>query len=182
MSAANIHYVCTRDEARELIGQRDRFWVSNCGCRESRGTCARSRHDVCIAFEPLDASGGGDTKEISRADFEGILREAEARHLVMRPFRDEARLRVDGFCVCCDDCCAYFLDPETNVCDKGAFIERTDRSLCNDCGDCAAVCYFGARKMDDGGLAVDRESCYGCGLCRDVCPSDCITLVAREAL
>lgn len=175
-----MHYVCTRDEARAILDRQKRFWVSNCGCRERRGGCARSRIDLCLEFRPVNASGGSGLREISRAEVEEILREAEARHLVMRPFRDESRQQTEGFCVCCDDCCGYFLSPTEERCDKGALIQSTDAAACTDCGDCTHVCYFGARKMEDGRLAVDSDACYGCGLCLDVCPAGCIRMVARH--
>ncbi len=180
MSDLNMHYVCTRQEARAIFDRQERFWVSTCGCRARRPEgCGRSRHDVCLAFAPGDPSGGGGTREITRAEVEAILQEAEARHLVMRPFRDDARANTVGFCVCCDDCCAYFLQPEENPCDKGALVQSTDAASCNDCGDCTQVCYFGARKIADGKLALNHEACYGCGLCNDVCPTACITMVPR---
>jgi len=31
-----MHYVCTHEKARQLVQTQQRFWVSNCGCRESR--------------------------------------------------------------------------------------------------------------------------------------------------
>lgn len=37
-----IHYVCTHEEAERLIRTSSWFSISNCGCRESRGTCGRS--------------------------------------------------------------------------------------------------------------------------------------------
>ena len=42
-----LHYVCTRDAARTMVDGLERFWLSNCGCREERGKCERSRMDVC---------------------------------------------------------------------------------------------------------------------------------------
>lgn len=173
-----MHYVCTRKEARDLTNPVTRFWVSNCGCREGRGGCKRSRMDVCLMFNENDTPSGSGKKEVSRAEVEAILKEAETKHLVTRPFRNEARDKVDGICFCCDDCCGYFLNKE-EVCDKGPEIERTDMPRCTDCGVCADVCYFGARRMEQDRLALTRESCYGCGLCLDVCPEECIELVAR---
>lgn len=87
---------------------------------------------------------------------------------------------TDGICFCCDDCCEYFTNPGEIKCDKGKFIEQTDREKCNDCGICVTVCYFGTRKMDDGELMIDRDHCYGCGLCLEVCPEDCLEMVPRE--
>ncbi len=179
--AEYVHHVCTRAEAREILDRlgQDRFWVYNCGCRDSRGTCARSRHDVCLGFEPWRSQEEPNARITTRAGAEELLREAEAKHLVMRPFRDKDLGHLVGFCICCDDCCHYFQEPDAEPCEKGALVERTDESACTDCGDCAQVCFFGARKMDDGRLVLEHESCYGCGLCLDACPAGCIEMVVR---
>jgi ferredoxin len=176
-----FHFVSTRDEARKLIGQFSQFWVSNCGCREAReGQCQRSRADLCLMFrDDIETSGSGK-REISLPEVEQIFQEAEAKHLVTRPFRDEeTRSRVEGICFCCDDCCAYFQN-EDEVCQKGGRIEQTDFEKCIQCGVCEDVCYFGARQMDGEELTITREKCYGCGLCVDVCPVDCVEMVERE--
>ncbi len=172
------HFVSTREEAWELARAHDRFWVSNCGCREDHGACARSRIDVCLAFRENAAGGRSGRREVSRADVSAIFDEAFAKHLVTRPFRGDDRTQVDGICFCCDDCCWYFAHPEDN-CDRGAKVAVTNREGCLDCGVCPDVCYFHARWIDDRGLIIDPDRCYGCGLCLDVCTSDCITMVDR---
>lgn len=176
-----FHYVCTRDEAKDIVGQRKRFWVSNCGCREKRGRCSRSRMDVCLMFrDDISGSGGSGRREISQAEVAEIFREAKNKHLVTRPFRNEEnRAQTDGICFCCDDCCEYFLSPDEIKCDKGDFIESTEIDKCTNCGECVEVCYFRARKLDEGELIIDRDTCYGCSLCVDVCPEDCIEMVTR---
>ena len=178
--ARPMHFVCTREELRQMIDRQKRFWVQNCGCRESRGGCKRSRHDVCLTWvESSEGSGGPGRREVSRDEVMAILLEAEEKYLVTRPFRDYAtRATVEGSCFCCDDCCGYFLD-RSEKCDKGKFIEMTRVEECADCGVCVDVCHFGARKMLDEHLAVVREDCYGCGLCRDACPMSCIDMVPR---
>ena len=181
MNNSNVlmHYVCTREEFRAILKHHDRFWVSNCDCREGSDTgCKRSRKDLCLMFEGDTGSSGSGKREVSRAEVEAILLEAEEKHLVTRPFRSDDRTRVDGSCFCCDDCCGYFLNPDEK-CDKGAMVESTRPEDCTDCGACVDVCHFKARRMADGKLVVDREQCYGCGLCRDVCPTDCIEMVPR---
>ena len=178
---APLHFVCTRREAREIIDANDRFWVSNCGCREITGKCERSRIDLCLQFYEKTAAGGSGFHEVTRRDVEEILREAETKHLVTRPFKDEqTKTRVEGICFCCDDCCGYFVDPGGYDCDKGAFTESTIVERCTSCGLCADVCYFGVRKMVGGMLLIHDNSCYGCGLCIDVCPENCIELVERK--
>jgi len=173
-----IHYVCTHEKAQEVINARNQFWVSNCGCRESRKKCARSRMDVCLMFNPDDPGSGSGKKEVSRAEVMGILQEAQNKHLVARPFRNETRTDTDGICFFCDDCCGYFLEPAER-CDKGELIAETDLHLCSQCGDCVEVCYFKARKLNEDKLTTENELCYGCGLCIAVCPEDCIQMVCR---
>jgi Pyruvate/2-oxoacid:ferredoxin oxidoreductase delta subunit len=174
-----MHFVSTREEFGEVLKKLDRFWVSNCGCREgNKDGCRRSRMDLCLMFRGDFGSSGSGKKEVTRAEVDAILHEAEEKHLVTRPFWNDERTEVDGSCFCCDDCCGYFLNPEEK-CAKGAFIETTRQEGCTDCGACVDVCYFKARKMVAQKLTVERDACFGCGLCRDVCPTDCIEMSAR---
>jgi Pyruvate/2-oxoacid:ferredoxin oxidoreductase delta subunit len=176
--AMPMHFVSTHTEARTLIDDHERFWVSNCGCREARGGCARSRVDVCLIFVEQDGGSGSYRRAITRVEAEAVLRTAGDRHLVARPFRDVHTGACEGICFCCDDCCGYFRDP-AEACDKGAFIESTHLDTCTHCGDCVALCYFHARVLKENRLELTRESCYGCGLCADGCPMDCVALVPR---
>ena len=176
-----MHYVSTYEKAQDIIQSHSRFWVSNCGCRESRGQCARSRMDVCLMFNPDDSGSGTGKKEVTLAGVMEILQEARDKYLVTRPFRNEAKTETDGICFCCDDCCAYFLNPDER-CDKGERIAATDFDLCSNCGNCVDVCYFKARKMNENRLTVENDLCYGCGLCIAICPENCIQMVGRSNL
>jgi ferredoxin len=171
-----MHYVCTHERARQLVDAHQRFWVCNCGCRESHATCARSRMDLCLMFTPDDPDSGSGKREITRAEVERILQEAETQFLVTRPWRDDARRKSIGICFCCDDCCGYFLDP-SEPCDKGEFVAQTDFDACTHCSSCVDVCYFHARAMLGDRLTVDPQRCYGCGLCLTVCPEGCIQML-----
>ena len=174
-----LHYVCTWEEAREIASRHPDFWVSNCGCREARGGCSRSRMDVCLQFCGETAASGSEMRKIAWPEVEGILREARETHLVTRPFRHQTdRTVTEGICFCCDDCCGYFLDPQLN-CDKGKRIEKTDLSACNNCAACTEVCHFNARSLEGGRLTIARERCYGCGLCVPTCSLECIEMVLR---
>lgn len=175
-----LHYVSTREKASELAITFDRFWVSNCGCREERGKCETSRMDLCLMFTDEFPSTGSGKKEITIEEVKKIFEEAERKHLITRPWRDETRTLTEGICFCCPDCCGYFLSPNEFACDKGEYIEMTDFDECTDCAICVDVCYFKARKMDNEKLVVKRENCFGCGLCSDICPEDCIKTVPRR--
>ncbi|KPK77393.1 MAG: hypothetical protein AMJ89_02455 [candidate division Zixibacteria bacterium SM23_73] len=177
-----FHYVCTWEEAKKIVRRHHRFWMSNCGCREDRGGCHRSRIDLCLMFrDDIPGSGGSGRKKISRDEVEEIFREAKDPHLVTRPYRNEENMaQTDGICFCCDDCCVHFVKPGEYSCDKGDLIEKTKNDKCASCGECTEVCYFGARKLGDGKLHIDRDTCYGCGLCVDVCPEDCVRMVRRS--
>jgi Pyruvate/2-oxoacid:ferredoxin oxidoreductase delta subunit len=173
-----MHYVCTHLEALELIKGQTEFSVSNCGCREGRGKCERSRMDVCLNFSKQGDPSGSDMHEIDAPAALAILEEARSKKLVTRPFRNDDRKKTDGICFCCDDCCGYFLNKDEE-CDKGKFIEMTDMNLCVHCGACVPICYFGARRIVDGCLEIDRNECYGCGLCMELCPADAIEMLKR---
>ncbi|MCP4229632.1 MAG: hypothetical protein GY771_05740, partial [bacterium] len=97
---------------------------------------------------------GSNFREVDSAFVSAIMQEAEAKLLVVRPFRyEDDKTRTQGICFCCDDCCYYFTGKEEmSSCDKGKFRERTDMETCTHCGECEEVCYFGARRMNDGEL------------------------------
>ncbi|MFC2167997.1 DUF362 domain-containing protein [Acidobacteriota bacterium] len=173
------HYVCTLHSAEKLIKKHNQFWVSNCGCREGRKNCRSSRLDVCLFFTP-DFGGTGTNFRVVDNDFvSGILKEAQLKHLVPRPFVDKVdSSKTLGICFCCSDCCSFFQNPK-EVCARGSKIEETDHKACIACGTCVDVCYFNARKIEDGELVENKERCYGCGLCADTCPMHCIQMLPR---
>lgn len=174
-----MHYVCTHEQAQQLVEEYKEFWLSNCGCREQRGACARSRLDVCLEFYEPEGSGGSGLRVIDGSEVQDIFKEAKEKHLVTRPFRDKKNpAKTKGICFCCDDCCGYFLNP-VELCDKGSMIEVTDSDICTLCGECVDACFFKARRVSDDTMIVDRKKCYGCGLCVDECPVNCIEMTAR---
>jgi ferredoxin len=177
----NIHFVCTHDEGWQIVEKNQRYWLSNCGCREQRGECKHLRMDVCLFFQRDFSGSGSAMHEVDVEEIKRLFAEAREKHLVVRPFRDDrVRARVAGICFCCDDCCGYFLDPQEK-CDKGRYQERTNLGDCTHCGECVQVCYFGARTMIGEELSVAAVKCYGCGLCTDVCPAGCVEMIDRNS-
>jgi Pyruvate/2-oxoacid:ferredoxin oxidoreductase delta subunit len=174
-----FHFVSTWAEAEKLIAARDAFWVSECGCRiGNEAGCKRSPTELCVAFSATELSQPDQAREVPRSELDALVAEYR-RSLVARPFHSEKQPDgIGGICFCCDDCCAYFLDPAL-PCDRGAMIETTDAALCTACGTCVAVCHFGARAVSDGALAADADACAGCGLCAEVCPTGAARMAAR---
>jgi len=177
----NIHYVSTHEEAKKIIESKEQFFISNCGCREERGNnCQRSKIDVCLQFIQGPTSGSATLRETSLEEARDLMRIAEEKHLVTRPFRNLDNLsEIEGICFCCDDCCGYQLNPQNEVCDKGIYIELTNTKDCTDCGLCVDVCYFRAKELSNGKLKIISDSCSGCGLCVEVCSETCIQMVLR---
>ena len=173
-----MHYVCTMEEAEKLINRHAKFWLSNCGCRESGNGCKQSRTDVCLMFSDDGGSSGSNLREISKAEVDALLHEAITKKLVARPFRNEGFTDTDGICFCCQDCCGYFLDGSER-CNKGKYVEKTDFDLCVNCGICVPTCYFGVRSVVNELAEIDNSQCYGCGLCISECPVQGISLVER---
>lgn len=174
-----FHFVCTLEEAKKIVNSKKGFWVSNCGCRERSGKCKASRMDVCLQFKKNTAASGSNKRKMSKDEIKYIFKEAKDKHLVPRPFRDEANMEMTaGICFCCPDCCSYFTGIEY-ICDKGFSIENTDIGKCTGCGICIATCYFNARRISGDKIEVNKENCFGCGICADVCPEKCIGMIKR---
>ena len=77
-----FHYVCTLGYAKKIAGNRKRFRVANCGCRERTGNCARSRTDLCLYFRARVLAYGSDRREVDHDLVEGIFAEAVDKGLV----------------------------------------------------------------------------------------------------
>ncbi len=52
---------------------------------------------------------------------------------------------------------------------------------CMGLGDCAAVCVYGAMKIEHGLAKVDQSKCTGCSTCAKACPKGLIKLVRTDA-
>ncbi len=56
---------------------------------------------------------------------------------------------------------------------RGGSKARIDTQRCVQCGECLALCRYGAISPE---YAVDSITCEGCGLCAHFCTEDAITM------
>ncbi len=69
-------------------------------------------------------------------------------------------------------------------CQSAAKLGAGDKLCPNGCiglGTCAAICPFGAIKVEKGVAAVDYHICKGCGLCVGACPKHIIRLIPYDS-
>jgi Pyruvate/2-oxoacid:ferredoxin oxidoreductase delta subunit len=176
---SHTHFVCTPDEALEILKSRDEFWISDCICRRSSTGCSHPRIDVCLEFHPHHEGDKFHTREVSLTQAEELIEEARRTGLVARPWRsNENPERIFGICFCCTCCCTVF-HADNEGCEKGRLIERTRAEYCAGCAHCADSCHFNARRISYENLEIDRSNCYGCGLCAEACPVEGIDMVKR---
>lgn len=171
------HEVWTMEELIAVVPKQDKYWLSNCGCREEKGKKCKKGLHTCLGFEPGFTSTKSGLTEASRKDVDKLLAFAKEKKLVARPWVSEDG-KVKASCFCCDCCCYYITTGEGNV--PGKSIEKTDMDSCTQCGACVEECHFHARAMKTGKLVVDRKKCVGCGLCVSVCPAEAIQMVKRK--
>lgn len=144
---------------------------ANCGgC--GRSGCRAFAVECCGAtsLEGLDCPGGGKETMKQIAALLGL----------------EAGSAVDKVAVvkCAGDCSSrrrvavYDGAPSCAVMAAGGSGESYCSYSCLGCGDCAAVCVFGALSIDaESRLAVvDDKKCTGCGACVRACPRSIIEL------
>lgn len=169
--------VSTLAEAREIISAKSAFWHGNCSCREERGSVCKKGLHVCLGFTPpaVSSASGSNRLPATREEVEKLLHFAKTEKLVPRPYYND-NSEVTAICFCCPCCCGV-IKAKADV--AGKFMEVTDAANCANCGACVPVCYFGARKIEDGILKIDIKNCFGCGICVAECPTGAISMVKR---
>lgn len=173
------HIIWTMDEVVKALPARDTFWLSDCACRGKKNVKCEKGTRVCLGFSEEATSTPNNRGPIRREEMEDLLKFAKVENLVPRPYLNDQG-GVTAVCFCCPCCCDYILGKPGSDNVAGPSIEATDSATCVSCGLCVPLCYFGARKLDAGGvLRVDRSKCFGCGVCVDACAPGAIKMVNR---
>ena len=175
-------------EILELLSRSSVTGISYCYCRN-----VQRKHGKPNCDHPINTcihlGFGKDLKEIpfksenlkkvSKEEIRKILIESDERGLIHQLIYYPSPDFYYVACNCCPCCCVVlskFLKMGAPQVIKSDFIAETDLSKCANCGNCVQWCYFGARKMNNGRLALTPSLCFGCGICISKCPNRAISL------
>lgn len=73
---------------------------------------------------------------------------------------------------------------DTPIMWRGEHVAEVDAGVCSGCGECAALCPFGAIADGSRGTpaSIRISECWGCGICRSACAPGAITLRDRREI
>jgi ferredoxin len=176
--------------ARDIVLQHpDHIVALECPCRASRQDPCQPL-DVCLIVGEPFASFVSDhhprrSHWVTADEAVAILKAEDERGHVHHAFFKDAMLgRFYAICNCCACCCGAMHAHRNGtpmLADSG-YVCRCDNELCIGCGECVAVCQFGALGLNGaGGIAVDAVPCMGCGVCAAHCSQGALRLVRDPA-
>ncbi|MCK5064524.1 MAG: hypothetical protein KAQ97_04540 [Candidatus Fermentibacteraceae bacterium] len=56
---------------------------------------------------------------------------------------------------------------------------EVQQKLCQGCGGCESVCYYGRIRVGRNQAASVKKGCAGCGACAGVCPAGAIIMISN---
>ncbi len=141
-----------------------------------------------ITFEPIAPSK--ENKKISKVlkiplDKEGFFLE---KHAILRPFelRDgifvvpvspvEETKKMQALAI------AFEMLKILEKKEINKIVAIVDEEKCCGCGNCEAICAFGAAKVRSDTSKIDPYLCQGCGICASFCPAKAISLPVEPKL
>ena len=194
LPAELMSQVLDYERASEVIRTATHIAVGLCYCRHkmvhlNRGCDAPLDNCMTLNVTARSLIRHGSARSIDSAQALDLLQQARARNLVQ--CADNVRREVNFMCHCCGCCCEgmiairRFAIPNAHY--STNFIQKTDRSSCTGCGNCARICPVGAVQVVPDGCAdrvkrkaaVNEDLCLGCGVCVRNCPAGAIRLEPR---
>ncbi|MCM1333609.1 MAG: RnfABCDGE type electron transport complex subunit B [Bacteroides sp.] len=109
--------------------------------------------------------------------------EAVSRIMGVEPIaseREYAFVRCNGNCGATEDKFSYIGTESCAAVEKFYNGKGNCAYGCHGLGDCAAVCEYGAIRMENGVSVIDPMLCRACGKCVKACPNHLITLVKES--
>ena len=169
------------EEAIKLVSQPGVVYLRDCSCRSQMKICPKDKWEVCLLFEHASEEERLQARLISKEEALQIIRMTTERGDIHQVFYFEDGERLYELCNCCTCCCYPLREEKTkenNYQDQlhSGYISITEASLCNECGQCVASCFFEARQLERDGLHLIADLCFGCGRCIPNCPEDAIRL------
>ena len=168
------------DKAREFVAQAGQVYLLDCVCRVRQGACSPELTNLCLHFEGASQEELQKGRPISTQEALAVLETAAQHRLISQMFFKKTGLQVTELCSCCDCCCAPIrrLVEASNYHQqlRSGYVAVNDDALCVSCGLCQDSCFFDARRLDAGGLALVDERCFGCGRCVESCPEGAIRI------
>lgn len=169
------------EEAIQLVSRIGTVYLRDCPCRAQMQICSKDKWEVCLLFEHAPEEELLEARLISTEEAIRVIRATTARGDIHQLFYFADGERPYELCNCCT-CCCYPLREEKEKGNhyqdqlRSGYIAMTDASLCNECGQCIASCFFEARQLEIDGVHLIEDLCFGCGRCIPGCPEGAIRL------
>jgi len=173
--------------ARQILWDApDEFLLVDCACRTIRGDKGCNPKDVCfligepwVSFFETQNKDSKHRRITKQEAMDIIQQQHEMGNVQSAFFKDACGDRLYGMCNCCTCCCVGLIAhnyAKAPLYAPSGYIREVDRSKCQNCGTCAAVCHFYIPSMVDQKMVSDDSLCMGCSVCVDKCPNGAISI------
>jgi Pyruvate/2-oxoacid:ferredoxin oxidoreductase delta subunit len=178
--------IATYEQVKKLVKKQKLASVMPCICRKQMGlfeAICQKPHETCLTFGfaaeiSIDKGFG---RKISIEESLDIIDQAQKAGLVLMSTNAKEIINI---CCCCGCCCGLL--QLLKVVDRpvdhihSAFQAEIDSSLCNKCKICLDRCQIAAIVKNEASMEVNKDRCIGCGLCVSTCPTEAISMVAKN--